>query len=46
VRAARDGDRIGGAIFKRRSRLPQMVEKSEPGSFFDANATGANALLG
>src|SRR5579863_10478474 len=46
VRTASDRDGIGGYVFESRSRLAEMIEKSEPSGFFDANAARANALIG
>src|SRR5262249_33563504 len=43
--AAGDGNRIGGNELKSRSSLPQMIVKGEQGSFFDADAAGAQTMI-
>src|SRR5258708_4615930 len=44
--AASDGDGIGGGVFEAGRGAAQMIEKGEASGFFDADAAGANVLVG
>lgn len=45
-RAAGDGDGIGGDAFKTRSRGAKVIVESEGKSFLDADAAGAEVVIG
>src|SRR5258707_13821068 len=46
VSPAGDGDGISGGIFEAGRGVAQMIEKCEAGGLFDADAAGANVLVG
>src|SRR5271167_34898 len=45
MRAAGDGDGIGGNVLEVWRRMPQVVRECEANGFFDADSSGANATV-